>query len=322
MKRIRSGLIALMLWFVAGAAAAQGYPAKPVRVVVPFPPSGGTDVIARVVLPKLGDELGQQVVIDNRVGANGNVGTEIVARAAPDGYVLLLNGSGTLAVNPSLYSGLPYDSVRDFAPVSLAVFQPFVLVVHPSVPARSVREFIALARARPGQLNFASSGSGSLAHLAGEIFKNMARVDMVHVPYKGAGLSVIDLIAGQVQLIFAGTPSVMPYVKSGKLRALGVTTAKRAAATPEVPTIAESGLPGFDVTGWYGLLAPSGTPAPLVARLNAALIAVLKQPEVRDKLVGLGLDVEVSTPQQFADFIKSEIAKYAKVVRAAGVRVD
>jgi tripartite-type tricarboxylate transporter receptor subunit TctC len=303
-------------------AHAQAYPAKPIRLVVPFPPSGGTDVLARIITPKFAEALAQQVVIDNRSGANGNVGTELVARAAPDGYTLLLNGGGTLAVNPSLYSKLPYDSLRDFAPISLVVLQPSVLVVHPSVPAKSVAELIALARTRPGQLNFASSGSGSLAHLSAEIFKTMAKVDMVHVPYKGAGPSMADLIAGQVHLVFASSPSVMPHVRNGKLRALGVTTAKRARATPEVPTIAEAGVPGFEVTGWYGLLAPAGTPASIVDRLNSDLIRVLGNAEVEEKLVGQGLEVATSTPKAFGEFIRTEIAKYAKVVKEAGVKVD
>ncbi|MCE2949031.1 MAG: Bug family tripartite tricarboxylate transporter substrate binding protein [bacterium] len=301
---------------------AQAWPVKPVRMVVPFPPAGGTDVIARIIAPRLGEALGQQVVIDNRAGANGNVGTELVARASADGYTVLLNGGGTLAVNPSLYSRLPYDSLRDFAPVSLVALQPSVLVVHPSVPARSVAELIALARRQPGQLNYASSGSGSLAHLSAEVFKTMARVDMVHVPYKGAGPSLADLLAGQVHLIFASSPSVMPHVQNGRLRALGVTTARRVRATPDVPTIAEAGVPGFELTGWYGLLAPAGTPAPVVGRLNAELVKTLGLADVQEKLVGQGLEVATSTPREFADFLKSEIAKYARVVREAGVKVD
>ncbi len=316
-------LLALAAGTLAPAlATAQAWPAKPVRMVVPFPPAGGTDVIARVIGPRLGEALGQQVLIDNRAGANGNVGTELVARAAPDGYTVLLNGGGTLAVNPSLYSRLPYDSVRDFAPVSMVALQPSVLVVHPSVPARSVSELIALARSRPGQLNYASSGSGSLAHLCAEVFKRMAKIDMLHVPYKGAGPSLADLLAGQVHLIFASSPSVMPHVRNARLRALGVTTAKRVRATPEVPTIAEAGLPGFELTGWYGLLAPAGTPSPVVNRLNVDLVKTLNVADVQEKLVDQGLEVATSTPREFADFLKAEIAKYARVVRDAGVKVD
>ena len=326
-KNARPAAALLLLALAAGTlapapATAQAWPAKPVRMVVPFPPAGGTDVIARVIGPRLGEALGQQVLIDNRAGANGNVGTELVARAAPDGYTVLLNGGGTLAVNPSLYSRLPYDSVRDFAPVSMVALQPSVLVVHPSVPARSVSELITLARSRPGQLNYASSGSGSLAHLCAEVFKRMAKIDMLHVPYKGAGPSLADLLAGQVHLIFASSPSVMPHVRNGRLRALGVTTAKRVRATPEVPTIAEAGLPGFELTGWYGLLAPAGTPSPVVNRLNVDLVKTLNVADVQEKLVDQGLEVSTSTPREFADFLKAEIAKYARVVREAGVKVD
>ncbi len=326
-KNARPAAALLLLALAAGTlapapATAQAWPAKPVRMVVPFPPAGGTDVIARVIGPRLGEALGQQVLIDNRAGANGNVGTELVARAAPDGYTVLLNGGGTLAVNPSLYSRLPYDSVRDFAPVSMVALQPSVLVVHPSVPARSVSELITLARSRPGQLNYASSGSGSLAHLCAEVFKRMAKIDMLHVPYKGAGPSLADLLAGQVHLIFASSPSVMPHVRNGRLRALGVTTAKRVRATPEVPTIAEAGLPGFELTGWYGLLAPAGTPSPVVNRLNVDLVKTLNVADVQEKLVDQGLEVATSTPREFADFLKAEIAKYARVVREAGVKVD
>jgi len=314
--------IALLLCAAALEVGAQAYPVKPVRVVVPFPPSGGTDVIARVVAPRFSEALGQQTLIDNRAGANGNVGTEIVARAVPDGYTLLFNGSGTLAINPGLYPKLPYDSVRDFAPVTLMVLQPSVLVVHPSLPVKTVNDLIAFARSRPGQINFGSSGNGSIAHLSAEVFKTMAKVNMVHVPYKGAAPALVDLIAGETQLIFAGSASVMPHVRSGRLRVLGVTTPRRVVATPEIPTIAESGLPGFEATGWYGLLAPAGTAEAVVNRLNAAMNAALKQPEVQEKLVSLGLEVAGSTPRQFADFIKAEITKYATVVKQASIRVD
>jgi len=317
----RIGLALLVLW-PAAAPAQSGWPLKPVRMVIPFPPSGGTDVLGRTFAPRLAEALGQQIVLDNRSGANGNVGTELVARATPDGYTLLLNGGGTLAVNPSLYSRLPFDTLRDFAPISLVALQPSVLVVHPSVPARSVKELIALARTRPGQLNFASSGSGSLAHLSAEVFRGMAGVDMLHVPYKGAGPALVDVIAGQVHLVFASSPSVMPHVKSGKLRALGVTTERRARATPEVPTIAEAGVPGFSITGWYAMLAPAATPAAIVARLHADLVKVLATSEIEEKLVGHGLEVATSSPRELGDFLKAEIARYAKIVREAGIRVD
>ncbi|MDB5925065.1 MAG: protein bugT-like protein [Betaproteobacteria bacterium] len=319
---VRVSALLFVLLFTICEAAAQAYPAKIVRLVIPFPPSGGSDVIARIFVPKFAEALGQQVLVDNRSGANGNVGTEIVARSAPDGYTLLFNGSGTLAINPSLYEKLPYDPVRDFAPISLVVLQPHVLVVHPSVPARSVKELIALAQAQPGKLNFASSGSGSLAHLAGEMFKMMARVDMVHVPYKGAAPSLVDLVAGHVHLVFSSSPSVMPQVRTHRLRALAVTTAKRVAAMPELPTMAESGLPALIVTGWYGLLAPAGTPGNITAGLNSDIVSTLRQSDVRQKLIDLGLEIETSTPQGLGDFVKAEIAKYARVVRSANIRVD
>ncbi len=319
---MRAIKLLLVLLFLIGEAAAQSYPARPVRIVVPFPPSGGTDIIARIFAPKFAEALGQPVVIDNRAGANGNVGTEIVARAAADGYSLLLNGGGTLAISPSLYATLPYDPVRDFAPISLVVVQAHVLAIHPSVPAKSVKELIALAQAQPGKLNFASSGIGSLAHLAGEIFAAMARVNMVHVPYKGAAPALVDLLAGQVHIVFGSSPSVMPYVKSNKLRALGVTSAKRVGALSELPTIAESGLPEYIVTGWYGLLAPAGTPASVIGKLNRDLVSTLSQPAIRQKLIELGLEVETSTPLAFGDLIKTETAKYAKVIRSANIRVE
>ncbi|MGZ5149872.1 MAG: Bug family tripartite tricarboxylate transporter substrate binding protein [Burkholderiales bacterium] len=319
---VRVSALLLVLAFTTSEAIAQAYPAKIVRLVIPFPPSGGSDVIARILVPKFAEALGQQVLVDNRSGANGNVGTEIVARSAPDGYTLLFNGSGTLAINPSLYEKLPYDAVRDFAPISLVVLQPHVLVVHPSVPARSVKELIALAHAQPGKLNFASSGSGSLAHLAGEMFKMMGRVDMVHVPYKGAAPSLVDLVAGHVHLVFSSSPSVMPQVRTHRLRALAVTTAKRVAAMPDLPTIVESGLPALIITGWYGLLAPAGTPANITVRLNSDIVSTLRQSDVRQKLIDLGLEIETLTPQGFGDFVKAEIAKYAKVVRSANIRVD
>jgi tripartite-type tricarboxylate transporter receptor subunit TctC len=319
MSALRS--LAVLLFFVASIAAAQ-YPAKPVRIIVPFPPSGGSDVIARIFTPGLSAVLGQSVVIDNRAGANGNLGTELAARAAPDGHTLLFNGSGTLAISPALYDKLPFDPLRDFAPITLTVTQPHVLVVHPSLPAANVSQLVALARAQPGKLNYASSGNGSLAHLAGEMFASQAKLDMVHVPYKGAGPSMTDLIAGQVHLVFASSPSAMPHVKSHRLRAIAVTTPRRLSEMPELPTVAESGIKGFQVVGWYGLLAPAGTPQAIVSRLNADMAATLKAPDVRQKLAAAGLEVETSTPQGFADFMRAEIAKYSKVVKAANIKVE
>ena len=318
-------------WSIAAAALAaavfaataqpQDYPAKPIRVVVPFPPGGGTDLMARTVVQKLGESLGATVVIDNRGGAGGTIGTEAAAKSPPDGYTLLVV-SGAHAINPSLYRKLPYDTVRDFAPVTMFTSGPGLLVVHPSVPARTVKEFIALAKSRPGQLNYASAGIGTPPHLAGELFKTMAGVDMVHVPYKGNGPAYTDLVGGHVSVMFPTIPTAIPHVRAGKLRALAVTTRQRTAVAPELPTISESGVPGFDVSSWYGLLAPAGTPAAVVTRLQREIAKVLRLPEVGEKLVAQGLDLVGNTPEEFAAILKSEIAKWAKVVKASGARVD
>jgi len=312
----------LSLLCLAAGAVAQPYPAKPVRIVIPFPPGGGTDSIVRAFSTRFAEVLGQSLVLDNRSGANGNVGTELVAKSPPDGYTLLKNGSGTLAINPSLYSRLPYDPLRDFAPIGLTVLQPHVLTVHPSIPVRSVADLVRLAKSQPGKLNFASSGNGSLAHLGGELFKAAAAIDVVHVPYKGAAPALVDLLGGQVHMVFASSPAVMPHVKSKRLRALAVTTNKRIAVMPEVPTVIESGLTDFVLIGWYGLLAPAGTPAPIVNRLSADLAKTLRFADVRERLNGLGLEIESSTPEEFGRFMAAEIEKYAKVVRSANIRID
>jgi len=318
-------------WSLAGAALAtvvfaataqpQDYPAKPIRVVVPFPPGGGTDLMARTVVQKLGESLGATIVIDNRGGAGGTIGTELVAKSPPDGYVLLVV-SASHAINPGLYRKLPYDSVRDFTPVTMLTSGPGLLVVHPSVPVRTVKEFIALARSRPGQLNYASAGIGTPPHLAGELFKTLAGVDIVHVPYKGNGPAYTDLIGGHVSVMFPTIPTAIPHVRTGKLRALAVTTRQRTAITPELPTISESGVPGYDVSSWYGLLAPAGTPAATVARLQREIVKVLRLPDISEKLMAQGLDLVGNTPEEFAAILKSEIAKWAKVVTASGARVD
>ena len=312
----------LSLLCLAAGAVAQPYPAKPVRIVIPFPPGGGTDSIVRAFSTRFAEVLGQSLVLDNRSGANGNVGTELVAKSPPDGYTLLKNGSGTLAINPSLYSRLPYDPLRDFAPIGLTVLQPHVLTVHPSIPVRSVADLVRLAKSQPGKLNFASSGNGSLAHLGGELFKAAAAIDVVHVPYKGAAPALVDLLGGQVHMVFASSPAVMPHVKSKRLRALAVTTNKRIAVMPEVPTVIESGLTDFVLIGWYGLLAPAGTPASIVNRLSADLAKTLRFADVRERLNGLGLEIESSTPEEFGRFMAAEIEKYAKVVRSANIRID
>ena len=304
------------------AAHAQDYPAKPVRWVVPFPAGGPLDIVARVIGVRLSETWGQPVIVDNRPGAGGNIGAEVVAKSAPDGYTIVMGALSTHAVNVSLFRKLPYDPVRDFAPVTLISEVPNVLVVNPAVPAKTVAEFIAYARANPGKLNFASGSTGSAGHLAGELFKTMARVDMTHVPYKGAAPAVTDLLAGQVQLMFDNLASALPNIRAGRLRALAVTTKKRSAFVPELPTIAESGLPGFDVSTWFGVMAPAATPRPIVNRLHDGIVRALAQPDVEERLAAMGAEPVGDTPEQFGAFVKSEIAKYAKVVKDSGARVD
>ena len=303
-------------------AHAQSYPAKPVRLVVPFPAGGATDVVARILGLRLGEVLGQSVLIDNRPGAGGNIGAEIVAKAPADGYTLLVCSPAEVAINVTLYSKMPYDPVRDFAPVTLATSAPLVLVVPPTLPVRSVRELSALARSRPGQLTYASSGSGGPQHLAGEHFKIMAQIDMVHVPYKGGAPAITDLLGGHVQLFFAGLPPALPHIRANKLRALAVTSAKRTAILPSAPTIDESGLKGFAVDNWQGVLAPAATPKEIVARLNAEIVRILEAPDVKQRLFDAGAEPVASSQQQFAAYIKSEIEKYAAIVRKSGARVD
>jgi len=302
--------------------SAETYPARPVRFVVPFPAGGGTDLLARIVGQQLGEQFGQQFVVDNRTGAGGNIGTEIVARSEPDGQTILLAYFGTIAINPSLYRNLPFDPVRDFAPVSMLAVIPLVMVVNPQLPAKSVKELIAVAKAKPGQLNYGSGGNGSAQHLAGEMFKVLAGVEIAHIPYKGAAPATTDLIGGQLQLMFTGALGVMPHVKSGKLRALAVTSAKRAAGAPELPTMIESGVPGYKVTSWNGVLVPAKTSRSIVLQLNAAIVAALQQPVVRDRLASQGLDVATSTPEAFGAFIKTEIARWAKVVKQSGMTLE
>jgi len=307
---------------LSGNADAQDYPNKPLRLIVPFPPGGGNDILARSVGQRLAEAVGQQIIVDNRGGAGGLIGAELAAKAVPDGYTIFLASIGNLAFMPALHAKLPYDPVRDFAPVTLLATSAFVLVVNPSLPAKSVRELIALAKARPGQLNYASAGQGSSLHLTGEIFKLATNTDLVHVPYKGGAPALTDLIAGQVQIMFATTPGTLPHVRTGKLRALGVSGSKRSVAAPEVPTIAEGGVPGFEVLNWYGIVAPGKTPAAIVQRLNGELVMILKAPEMIESLGTQGLEAAGGTPEKFGAFIKSEIAKYAKVVKAAGIRAE
>ncbi len=310
---------ALAVWAVARA---EGFPEKPVRFVVGFTPGGPSDIIARALGQKLSERWTQQVVVENRPGAGGNIAAEAVARSAPDGQTWLLGNNSILATNQSLYRSLAFDPVRDFAPVALVAIQPNILVVNPGVPATSVKELIALAKAKPGQLNYASSGAGAAAHLAAELFKTMAGVDMVHVPYKGAQPALTDVIAGQAQLMFATSASVIPYIKAGRLRALAVTTTQRSAGMPELPTVSEAGVPGFEAITWHGVVVPRATPQPLVERLNADIVRALAQRDLRERLEGLGAELAPGSPREFADYIAREIPKWAKVVRDSGARAE
>jgi tripartite-type tricarboxylate transporter receptor subunit TctC len=307
---------------LSAAAFAQSYPSRPVRLIVPFPPGGGNDILARTVGNRLSEVLGQQIVVDNRGGAGGLIGAQTAATAIPDGYTLFLGSVGNLAHNPALKSDLPYNPVRDFAAVTLLATSSFIIAAHPSVAAKSVKELIALAKANPGQLNYASAGPGSSLHMTGEIFKYTTGTDIVHVPYKGTGPALTDLVSGRVQFIFSTMPPALPHVKSGKLRALAVTTAKRASAAPEVPTVAESGVPGFDVSNWQGIVAPMKTPRPVVQKLNHDLLATLKLQGMNEALANQGLEPVGSTPEQFGELIRREVARYTKVVKAANIRVE
>jgi tripartite-type tricarboxylate transporter receptor subunit TctC len=303
-------------------AAAQQYPARAIRMVIGFPPGGGTDIVGRIVAQKLSDALGQQVLPDNRGGASGQIATELVAKAPADGYTLLMAHISALSILPSLVPKLPYDPSRDFAPVSLAAIAPNLLVVHPSLPVKTVKELIALARARPGQLQFSSVGSGSIQHLAGEMFKLQTKVHMLHVPYKGAGQSIIDLVSGQIHMDFGTIPPALPHVKAGRLRPVAVTSEKRFSVLPEIPTIAESGVPGFDMSTWWGLVAPGGVPKEIVARLHGETAKLLRDKDVKDRLANVGADPVGNSPEEFGAFIRAERAKYAKVVKEAQIKLD
>jgi tripartite-type tricarboxylate transporter receptor subunit TctC len=307
--------------FLPPAALAQPYPSKPIRMLVGFPPGGGADIVARQLAPKLGEQLGQQVVIDNRGGASGNIALEVLAKAVPDGYTLMMT-TPTVTVNPALYPKVAYDSLRDFAPVRLVASTAYILVVHPSVPAKTVQELVALAKARPRQLNYSSGGNGAAAHLAGELFRSMTGIEIVHVPYKGVAPALISLLGSEVQLTFSSQPSTIPHLKEGRLRALGITSPKRSGFTPDIPTIAESGVPGYDTTAWYGVLATARTPAPVIARLNAELTKLLELPEIKAAIAAQSFEILPSNPVQFGEFIKSELVKWVKVVKDSGMRID
>jgi tripartite-type tricarboxylate transporter receptor subunit TctC len=313
-------LLCAMCAGLAGPAAAQQYPARPVRLVVPTTPGGSVDTLARIIGPKLGERWGQQIVVDNRSGAGGTIAAEFTARSAPDGYTLMIGTIASLATNVSLQQKLPYDPVKDFAPVTLVATQNLVLTVHPSVPARSVRELVKLAKSQPGQLAFASAGNGTGSHLSGELFKQLAGVDILHVPYKGVAPALVDVISGQVSMSFPSILTSLPQVRSGRLRALAVSGSARTAALPELPTMAEAGVKGYESATWYGIVAPAATPQDIVARLNAEVAAILKDPDTRERIARDGADPVGNTPPQFGAFIKSEIEKWRKVIRAAGIQ--
>jgi len=304
----------------AGSAAPQAYPTKPIRFLVGFPPGGTNDIVARVVAPKLAEYLGQQVVVENRGGANTAIASELMARAAPDGYTLMLNGPGH-ATNPSMIK-LNFDSIRDFAFITLLAESQNLLVVHPSLPVRNVKELVALSKKRPGEINYGSSGVGTTVHLSAELFKYMTGVNWVHIPYKGGGPGLVALMSGEVSLYFGNVPTVIRQARAGKLRALATTGSKRTPAAPDIPTVAEAGVPGYEVTTFYGLSAPAKTPKPILDRLHTETVRALKSPEVREKLQGLGADPVGNTQEQYAAFIGNEIAKWAKVIKAAGIKAE
>jgi tripartite-type tricarboxylate transporter receptor subunit TctC len=306
----------------ATLAYAQPYPAKPIHLIVPFPPGGGNDTVARAIAQQIGPDLGQPVVIDNKPGAGGAVGAELAAKAPPDGYTLFLAGVGSHVVNPNVHAKLAYDPVKDFAPVTLIASAPSVLVVNPAVPAHSVAELTAYARANPGKLNYASNGAGSAAQLAAAMYESMAGVKMVHVPYKGIAPAMTDLLSGEVQLMFGTVVALVPHIEAGKLRPLAVTSRKRSALLPNVPTMAESGLPDYEAGSWYGIMAPAGTPREIIDRLHAAIVKALAQPDVAKRLAAEGAVVIGSTPAEFAAHLKRELARVGKVVRAAGIRAE
>jgi tripartite-type tricarboxylate transporter receptor subunit TctC len=303
-------------------AQAQTYPAKPIRWIVPFPPGGGTDITTRTLAAKLSEALGQQMVIDNRPGSGGTIGLAIAAKLPADGYNIATVQLANMGIAPALYKKLPYDPVKDFAPITQAVSATLVLVAHPSFPPRTVKELIALARAKPGSITYGSPGNGTSGHLGSEMIKMAGKVDMVHVPYKGASPALTDLLGGQITIYLSSIPPAVPLVRSGRLKALGVTGAKRNVSLPDVPTIAESGIPGYAVDNWYGVAAPAGTPREMIARLNAELVKILAMPDVRERYANEGSETAPTTPEQFGAFIRAEVEKWGKVVRAANVKVD
>jgi tripartite-type tricarboxylate transporter receptor subunit TctC len=320
--RIALAIVVAAAGGAVAQAGAQPYPVRPMRVIVPYAPGGATDLTARLVGAKMGEAFGQQVLVENRPGGAGMIGAELVAKAAPDGYTLLIATPAEIAINPHLFSKMSYQPERDFAPVSLAASTPLILVVHPAVPAKSVQELVALARSKPGRMTSASAGTGGVQHMALDLLKMTAKIDIVHVPYKGAGPAIPDLIGGHVDMFFAGMPPALPHVKSGKLRALAVTTAKRSAAAPEVPTMAESGVTGFDINNWFAFFVPAGTPADLIARLNTEINRALRLQDVKDRLSPQGAEAVGTSPEELARYARAESEKYAKLIRASGAKAD
>ena len=322
MQRIVIAAFCVLSGTAAQGAEAQTYPSKPVRFIVPFAPGGPTDIFARAVSAKLAEALGQPVVVDNRGGAGGNIGTEMVAKAAADGYTLLMGTVGTHAINPSLYPRVGFDPIRDFAPITLVADTPSLLAVHPSVPANTVRELVAIAKAKPGQLSYASAGNGTSNHLAGVLLCMMAGIEMVHIPYKGSGPALIDVLAGQVPVMFNNPASIMPHLKAGKLRALALSSATRSRLLPALPTLAESGVPGFEVRSWHGAFAPAGTSRDIVTRLHGEIVKALSQPDVKERFEAQGVELVGNRPEEFAAFLQKEQVKWSKVVKASGMRAD
>ena len=315
-------MLGLTLAIGAGATAhAQTWPAKPIKIVVAYPPGGPNDLSARTVGQRLSEALGQSVIVENRAGAAGNIGSQYVATSPPDGYTLL-NGASALTIAPALSKNLQYDVEKDFAPISMTAGSSFALAAHPSVPVNSIKTLIALAKSHPGQLNYASSGVGAPPHLAGELLKSMAKIDILHVPYKGVGQSISDLVGGQIDMMFTSPPNAVPHVKAGRLKALGVSMKKRSPLLPDVPTIDESGLKGFEIGTWFGLLAPAGTPADIVNRLNGAIVKIVGTADFRERMSSQGMDPTSSTPTEFSAYIKSELAKFAKIVQTARIQAE
>lgn len=314
--------LALAAALLAPLAAAQGYPHKPIRVIVSVPAGGTPDVTARLVTPGLSNLLGQQLVVDNRGGAGGLIGAELAANATPDGYTLFISSPGALTILPHLRKSVPYDTLRDFAPIGLISIGPFLLITHPSVPARTVKELIALAKAQPGKFNYASAGNGTANHLAMELFKSMAGINITHVPYKGAPQAVTDVLAGHMNMMFNSIAPIVAHIKSERVRVLGIAGAKRSPQLPDVPTISEAGVPGFEAVNWFGMFAPAKTPKQIITRLNEALVKVVNAPEIRSQFEALGADPVGSSPEAFAAFVRRDLEKYAKVVKLSGAKVD